>query len=203
MQIFRKIFLPIIIACCVTVASAQKTVADFRLKNTANKWVSLKNYPFAKGFVVVFICNHCPFVSRYTERLNSLHKKYSALGVPLLAINSTDELIFREETFLKMVQTAKNRQYNFPYLRDNTQSAGKNFGANKTPHAFVVWKENNNLTIKYNGSLDDNGGEPSKVRHAYIDDALDSLLAGKPVATPTTNSIGCEIQYRPNPKVFL
>ena len=178
---------------------AQKIVSDFHLKSTDNKWVSLKKYPSAKGFVIVFICNHCPFANRYTERLNALNKKYSPLGIPLIAINSSDTLIFRDESYAKMVDAAKKKNYSFPYLCDNLQTVGRNFAANKTPHAFVIWKEKNGWTVEYNGSLDDNGAEPSKVGHAYIDEAVNNLLAGKKITTPATNSIGCEIHYRYNP----
>ena len=178
------------------VSNGQKTVSDFHLKSTDNKWISLKKYPTAKGFIVVFICNHCPFVSRYAERLNMLNKKFGPLGIPLIAINSSDTLIFGDETFDKMIAYSKKKKYTFPYLCDKNQSVGRNFGANKTPHAFVIWKQKSNWVIEYSGSLDDNGAESSKVTHAYISEAVENLLAGKKVSIPATNSIGCEIHYR-------
>ena len=196
MIIKSSILLALIFVLIGITTNAQKTVSDFRLKSTDNKWVSLKKYPDAKGFIILFICNHCPFVSRYTDRLNALNKKYAPLGVPLLAINSSDTLIFGDETFAKMIAYARKKKYTFPYLCDKNQSVGKNFAANKTPHAFIIWKENSKWTIEYNGSLDDNGAEPSKVTHAYISEAVENLLAGKKVSTPATNSIGCEIHYR-------
>lgn len=199
LKIINKALFPVILIFIGLTTNAQKTVSDFRLKNTDRKWVSLKKYPEAKGFIIVFICNHCPFANRYTERLNALNNKYTPLGVPLIAVNSSDTLIFREETFSKMVESAKKKKYNFPYLYDNMQSVGKDFAANKTPHAFVIWKEKNGWTIEYNGSLDDNGAEPSKVIHAYIDESVNNLLEGKKVNSPATNTIGCEIHYRNNP----
>lgn len=196
MKIIYRILFPVIFVFVGITTSAQKTVSDFRLKSTVNKWVSLKKYPRAKGFVVVFICNHCPFANRYTDRLNALNKKYAPLGVPLIAVNSSDTLIFRDETFAKMVELAKKKKYTFPYLYDNKQLVGKDFAANRTPHAFVIWKEKNRWAIKYNGSLDDNGANPSKVTHAFINEAVESLLSGKKVNSSVTNSIGCEIHYR-------
>ena len=196
MNIKSSILFPVIFVLIGITTNAQKTVSDFRLKSTDKKWVSLKKYPAAKGFIVVFICNHCPFVSRYADRLNALNKKYAPLGIPLIAVNSSDTLIFGDETFAKMTEYAKKKKYSFPYLCDKNQSVGKNFSANKTPHAFVIWKENSSWTIEYSGSLDDNGAEPSKVIHAYISDAVENLLAGKKVSIPATNSIGCEIHYR-------
>lgn len=184
------------ISLCGFEISHPKMVADFKLKNTDGQWISLKNYPHAKGFIIVFTCNHCPFAKQYPERLNALSKKYKVLGIPLLAISSTDTLIYAEDTHDKMIETALKNHYNFPYLQDNTQSVGKKFGAQKTPHAFVIWKENNLWSIKYNGAIDDNGGEPNKVIHDYISEAVNSLLEGKKVAVAETKSIGCQIHYR-------
>lgn len=196
MNIKSKIILPLIFVFIGITTNAQKTVSDFRLKSTDKKWVSLKNFPDAKGFIIVFICNHCPFVSRYADRLNALNKKYSSLGIPLIAVNSSDTLIFGAETFAKMTEYAKKKKYTFPYLCDKNQIVGKNFAANKTPHAFVIWKEKSSWVIEYSGALDDNGAEPLKVIHPYINEAIENLLAGKKVAIPITNSIGCEIHYR-------
>ena len=196
MNIKSSILLTVIIVLISIKTNAQKSVSDFRLKNIDNKWESLKNYPNAKGFIIVFICNRCPFVGRYADRLNALNKKYAPLGIPLLAINSSDTLIFADETFEKMIKYAKEKKYTFPYLCDESQSVGRNFSAKKTPHAFVIWKEKSDWVIEYSGSLDDNGAESSKITHAYISEAIDNLLVGKKVTIPTTNSIGCEIHYR-------
>ena len=196
MNIKKSILLPVIFVLIGITANAQKTVSDFSLKSTDNKWESLAEYPDAKGFIIVFICNHCPFVGRYADRLNALNKKYAPLGIPLLAINSIDTLIFADETFAKMIDYAKEKKYTFPYLCDENQSVARNFSAKKTPHAFVIWKEKSDWVIEYNGSLDDNGAESSKITHAYISEAIDNLLVGNKVTIPTTNSIGCEIHYR-------
>ena len=196
MNIKKSILLPVIFVFIGITANAQKTVSDFSLKSTDNKWESLAEYPDAKGFIIVFICNHCPFVGRYADRLNALNKKYAPLGIPLLAINSIDTLIFADETFAKMIDYAKEKKYTFPYLCDENQSVARNFSAKKTPHAFVIWKEKSDWVIEYNGSLDDNGAESSKITHAYISEAIDNLLVGNKVTIPATNSIGCEIHYR-------
>ena len=176
--------------------SQPKTVDDFKLKNTDGQWVSLNNYPDAKGFIIVFTCNHCPFAKQYPQRLNALSNKYKALGIPLLAISSTDTLMYAEDTYDKMIEIAKQNHFDFPYLQDNTQSVGKKFGAQKTPHAFVIWKENTLWKIKYSGAIDDNGGEPNNVIHDYVSEAVNSLLDGKKVAITETKSIGCQIHYR-------
>ena len=171
-------------------------VSNFSLRNIDGKNLALKDYADAKGFIVIFTCNHCPFAKLYTKRLNELNTKYKALGVPLLAINSMDTLIYEDETFEKMQQRSKSQKFNFPYLYDNMQIVGKEFGANHTPHAYVIWKRNNQWTIEYSGAIDDNGAEPTKVTNAFVANAADELLQGKAVSIAETKSIGCAIFYR-------
>ena len=92
------------------------TVNDFSLRNINNKNVSLYDFKNAKGFIIVFTCNHCPFAKLYPERLNMLNEKYKSLHVPLIAINSTDSLVYEEETFAEMVKKVKEKGFNFPLI---------------------------------------------------------------------------------------
>lgn len=173
-----------------------QTVEDFSLLNIDGKQVSFSNYPDAKGFIIVFTCNHCPFAKLYPKRLNALTDKYKKLGVPLIAISSTDTVAFEEDSYANMVAKAKKEEFKYPYLYDNTQAVAKQFKADKTPHAFVIWKENNKWVVKYNGAIDDNGMEPKKVENQYIVQAVDALLNQKDIAVPSTRSIGCQIHFR-------
>lgn len=175
---------------------AQKTVNDFRLLNVDGKNYSLKNYPSAKGFIIIFTSNHCPFAKLYPPRLNALHTKYKKVNVPLIAISSTDTIQYAEDSYFKMKQKAKLEHFNFPYLYDASQAVAINFNAERTPHAFVIWKENNLWVIKYNGAIDDNGANPTKVEQRFIENAVDALLIGKEVALKETKSVGCEIHIR-------
>lgn len=198
-MIYRCLSLLLLIVLLTTsgfTGSSEKTVADFRLKNTDGKFVSLNSYPQAKGFIIVFTCNHCPFAKLYPPRLNELNKKYSASGVPLIAISSTDTIVYEEDTYPEMVKKAKKEHFNFPYLFDEQQSVAKAFAAQKTPHAFVIWKENGNFVVKYSGAIDDNGAQPTKVKNRYVANAVDALLSGKEVTTKETKSIGCQIHFR-------
>jgi len=95
-----------------------------------------------------------------------------------------------------MQEKAKSAAFIFPYLQDNLQSVAKDFNADHTPHAFVIWKENNQWIIKYTGAIDDNGAEDDKVKNHYLTNAVDDLLAGKKVHEPETRSIGCAVFYR-------
>ncbi len=169
---------------------------DFRLKNVDGKYVSLKDYPDAKGFIIIFTCNHCPFAKLYPPRFNDINTRYKKLGVPLIAISSSDTIIYSDDSYPKMVRKAKAGKYNFPYLYDNLQTVARNYDAQKTPHAYVIWKENGKWVVKYNGGIDDNGKHPELVTKHYLTDALDALLAGKEVALKETKSIGCKISFR-------
>jgi len=171
-------------------------VIDFKLKNVDGSYVSLSDYPDAKGFIIIFTCNHCPFAKLYPARLNELNLKYKKMGIPLLAISSTDTIAYEEDTYIKMVEKSNNESFNFPYLYDSQQLVAKNFNAQKTPHAYVIWKEKGIWKIKYQGAIDDNGAEPEKVENNYISRALDQLLNEKEVEIKETKSIGCQIHFR-------
>ena len=172
-----------------------KSIPDFSLLNIDSTRISFKTYPNAKGFIIVFTCNHCPFAKLYPERLNALNLKYSSLGVPLMAINSMDTAVYEEESFELMRTKAMREKTNFPYLYDASQIVGKSFGADHTPHAFVLWKENGEYIIKYSGAIDDNGEHPV-LAISYIENALTELLANKTISNAETASFGCRIYYR-------
>jgi peroxiredoxin len=172
-----------------------KVVENFVLKNTENKYISLLDFKQAKGFIVIFTCNHCPFAKLYKKRLNDLNSKYSKLGVPLIAINPMDSLIYEDECLSDMKKVAKAGKYNFNYLQDASQNVANMFGASHTPQAFVIWKEDDLWIIKYSGAIDDNGEHPEKA-NSFIANAVNELLANSIVSTPETKSFGCSIYYR-------
>ena len=172
------------------------TVPGFALKNVDGKMVSLADYQQAKGFIIVFTCNHCPFARLYTQRLNDLARQYGPKGFVLLAVNSSDNVLLQGESFGKMVEQARSQHYSFPYLQDAEQTVARSFGANRTPQAFVLLKENGKLVIKYEGAVDDNGAEAAQVAHHYLADALNNLLNSKPVAVTDTKAVGCAIKFK-------
>ena len=178
-----------------SIAHIGKTVNDFSLRNINNKNVSLNDFKNAKGFIIVFTCNHCPFAKLYSERFNALNSKYQPSGVPLLAINSMDTAMYDDESFELMQQKASIVKFNFPYLYDALQTVGKSFNAEHTPQAFVIWKENNIWVIKYSGAIDDNGEHP-ELATTYIANAVEQLLHNKSVTKAETKSFGCKIFYR-------
>lgn len=189
------VIIPIIFGFLLNMGDPSKTIQDFSLKNVDNKTISTKAFPDAKGFIVVFICNECPFAKLYSKRLNELSTKYKALDVPLLAINSMDTLLYEDESFKDMQLKAKDDKFKFPYLHDVDQLVAKNFNAEHTPSAFIIWKVQNRWVIKYKGAIDDNGQNPF-IATPYVANNVDALLKNLPVILNETLSFGCRIFYR-------
>jgi len=171
------------------------TLANYKLRNTNGEWFSINDLNGAKGVILIFTCNHCPFAKLYTQRLNELHQNFSKLGVPILAINPMDTLVYDDERFALMKTKSEQEGFLFPYLQDNLQLLARSFNAQHTPQAFVLWKVDDHWEIEYQGAIDDNGAEPEKAK-SYIADAVSALLSGKDVKLKKTDSFGCRIYYR-------
>lgn len=169
---------------------------DFSLKNVDGKMVSMADYKDAKGFIIVFTCNHCPYAKAYEDRIIALNAKYASLGYPVIAINPNDPTQVKEDSYENMQARAKAKNYTFPYVIDESQKIARAYGAAHTPHAFVLQKSGNDYLVKYIGAIDDNSDDASAVKVKYVEDAVNSLLAGKPVSTPSTKAIGCGIKWR-------
>jgi len=173
-----------------------EAVADFKLKNIDEKNVSLADYPDAKGFIVVFTCNHCPFSKMYEDRINMLNKKYAKAGYPVIAINPNDAAQYPDDNFENMQKRAKEKKFSFPYLYDESQATARAFGATKTPDVFVVKKEDGKLILKYTGAIDDNTESAKAAKVKYVENAVDALLSGKAVETTQTKAVGCGIKWK-------
>jgi len=169
---------------------------DFKLKNVDDKMVSMADYPNAKGVIVVFTCNHCPFAKAYEDRIIALDNKYRPMNYPVIAINPNDRDAVAEDNYATMQERAKAKNYPFPYLVDATQEIAKTYGATRTPHVFVLQKSGNDYIVKYIGAIDDNSDDPKAVKEKYVEEAVDALLAGKPVTTDNTKAIGCGIKWK-------
>lgn len=168
--------------------------ADFKLRNVDGKFVSLSDYPDAKGFTVIFTCNHCPYAIAYQDRIIDLDKKYKPLGYPVIAINPNDPEINPDDSYDKMIERAKEKGFTFPYLFDETQEVYPKFGAKRTPHVYVVQKNGKDLVVRYIGAIDDNYQDASQVTAPYLANALDALLAGRAPEPDFTKAIGCSIK---------
>lgn len=172
------------------------SVNDFRLKNVDGKMIALSDYKLAKGAIVIFDCNTCPYSKAYNDRIIGLHKKYAAKGFPVITINANDPQISPGDAYEEMVAQAKKKNYDFPYLVDETQTVARAFGATNTPHVFVLQKTGNDFKVAYIGTIDNNSRNASAATKKYVEDAVDALLGGQPIANPTTKAIGCTIKWK-------
>ncbi len=171
--------------------------SDFKLKNVDGKHVSLTDFPGAKGFVVVFTCNNCPYAVAYQDRLISLDKKYKAKGYPVIAINPNDPEVEPGDSYEAMVKRAKEKNYTFPYLYDESHQVYKKYGATNTPHIYVLQKSSGgDLVVKYIGTIDDNYQDAGAVQKPYLDNAIEALLSNKEPSPSSTKAIGCSIKAK-------
>ena len=171
-------------------------VADFKLKNVDGKMVALSDYTAAKGAIIIFDCNTCPYSRAYNERIIGLNKKYSAKGFPVIAINPNDPQMSPGDSYEENVSRAKEKKYDFPYLMDESQVVARSFGATNTPHVFVLQKNGSDFKVAYIGTIDNNSRDASSASKKYVEDAVDALLAGQAVSTKTTKAIGCGIKWK-------
>jgi peroxiredoxin len=164
---------------------------DFDLPGVDGKHHSLASFANKPVLVVIFSCNHCPYVKAYEDRMVSIQADYMARGVQLVAINSNDEKAYPEDSFPEMVHRASQKKFNFPYLRDEPQKAVEAYGAVCTPHVFVF---DNKRVLRYRGRIDDSK-DPSAVTSPDLRNALDDLLKGGEVRVPDTRPFGCSIKW--------
>ncbi len=171
-------------------------VADFKLKNVDGKMVALSDYTAAKGAIVIFDCNTCPYSRAYNDRIIGLNKKYAEKGFPVIAINPNDPQMSPGDSYEEMVSRAKQKKYDFPYLMDESQVVARSFGATNTPHVFVLQKTGSDFKVAYIGTIDNNSRDASSATKKYVEDAVDALLAGQAVPTQNTKAIGCSIKWK-------
>jgi peroxiredoxin len=168
------------------------------LRATDGRMVKSADFASAKALVVVFSCNHCPYVQAYEDRMIEFQRDYLPRGVTLVAINSNETVNYPDDDFDGMVRRAAQKKFNFPYLRDESQEVAALFDATHTPEFFVFGplpgKEG--LRLQYRGKMDDNHKEPTAVKRRYLQEAVEAVLAGTPVPEPETHSIGCTIKWK-------
>ncbi len=160
------------------------------LKGVDGKLYASEDFP-SEILIIVFSCNHCPYVQAYEDRMITLQRDYE--GALLVAVNSNDIENYPEDSFDRMVERARQKGFNFPYLRDEDQSVADLFGATHTPQFFVFDRERK---LRYCGKMDDNWKEPHLVKETFLRDALNALLRKKEVRVPETFSIGCTIKWK-------
>ncbi|WP_298761610.1 thioredoxin family protein [uncultured Psychroserpens sp.] len=167
---------------------------DFKLENIDGKMVSMADFKDAKGFIVVFTCNTCPYAVAYEDRVEALNKKYADKGYPVIAIMPNNTDVKPGDNMAAMKARAKAKGFTFPYLMDKGQKIYPQYGATKTPHVYVLEKTKKGPQVKYIGAIDDNYKDASAVTKTYVEDAVDALLVGKEVPEAKTRAIGCSIK---------
>lgn len=179
-----------------TVSDVGDIAPNFNLKNVDGTKISFDSYPEAKGFIVIFSCNHCPYVIAYEDRMIALHNTYAAKGYPVIAINSNDPEVVPGDSFEEMQKRAKEKNFPFAYVVDKKQKVYPKYGATRTPHVFIVNKEEEGNVVRYIGAIDNNYEDASAVTEKYVENALQELLAGKEVSVSKTVAIGCTIKTK-------
>ncbi len=169
---------------------------DFKLKNVDGKMVAMSDFKEAKGIILIFTCNTCPYSKIYEDRIVALDKKYANQGYPVVAINPNDPVRQPGDTFELMQERAKDKGFTFPYLVDNTQNIAKTYGATRTPHVFLLSKEASKFKVAYIGAIDNNHKSANDASELYVEDAVEALKAGKTVDKAFTKAIGCSIKWR-------
>ncbi|MBL7906292.1 MAG: thioredoxin family protein [Bacteroidales bacterium] len=167
---------------------------DFKLKNVDGNYVSFSDFPEAKGFVVIFTCNHCPFSIAYEDRIIALDNKYKSKGYPVIAINPNDPAIVPADGFKEMKARADEKSFTFPYLFDEGQKIFPLYGATRTPHVFLVTKKGKENIVAYIGAIDDNSQDEGAVKNAYLENAIKALLENRTPSPEFTKAIGCTIK---------
>ncbi|GMV94300.1 MAG: thioredoxin family protein [Candidatus Hydrogenedentota bacterium] len=167
---------------------------DFRLPDTGGKMVSLGDFAGSKALLVMFICNHCPYVKHVADELAKLGKEYQGKGVGVVAISSNDVTTHPDDSPQKMAEEARTRGYTFPYLYDESQEVAKAYSAACTPDFFLFDADRK---LVYRGQLDDSRpGNNAPVTGADLRAALDCTLEGKPVSGNQRPSMGCNIKWK-------
>lgn len=165
---------------------------DFSLPAVDGKTYSRASFAAKPALVIVFSCNHCPYVQAYEDRLIAIQRDYADRGAQVVAINSNDDRNYPEDSFEEMTKRAKRKGFNFPYLRDASQAVARAYRATHTPQLFVF---DRHRRLSYTGKIDDNWQQPQAAKAHYLRDAIEAVLRDSSPAVPTTHAIGCTIKW--------
>ncbi|MCW3119343.1 MAG: resA 8 [Chitinophagaceae bacterium] len=175
-----------------------KAAPFIKLKNFDNRIVSFNDYPTAKGFIIIFISNTCPYSKAYEQRIIDLNKKYAPLEFPVIAVNSNDPEVSPGDSFIKMQEHAKAKHYGFAYLSDEKQVVADLYGARSTPHVFIISKKDSDYTVEYTGAIDNDTQNKNPHKIKYAEEALSAILNNQKPAITVTKAISCSISRKKN-----
>lgn len=174
---------------------------DFNLLGTDGVHHQLRDFRNARALVIVFMCNHCPYVKAVRERINQLAAEGSEVGVQVIGINSNDSIRYPDDSFEAMQIEVQEQKYVFPYLWDETQEVARAYGAVCTPDFYVYKNETAHkdpvcFVLKYRGRLDDSWKDEGAVRQCDLRNAIDEILAGREPGSDQIPSMGCSIKWK-------
>ncbi len=164
----------------------------FSLPGVDGKTYRLEDFSSAKTLCVIFMCNHCPYVKATIDRIIAIQRDYAGKGATIVGINANETVNHPEDSFDQMVRWAKEKSFNFPYLRDDSQDTARAYGAERTPHIFLFDAQRK---LRYTGAIDDNTKEPANVKRQYLREAIDALLTGQPIKEAETPAMGCTVKW--------
>ena len=174
------------------------SIGDYATKinllNVDGNMVSYDDYPDAKGFIVIFTCNTCPYAVASEDRIIALDAEFKDQGYPVIAINPNNPEVQPDDTYELMQAKAKEKGFTFPYLFDKTNTVYAVYGATKTPHVYLLEKTKKGRAVRYIGAIDDNVRTASAVKDRFLANAVNELLAGKEVSVKETKAIGCSVK---------
>lgn len=165
----------------------------FALPGVDGKQHTLEEYADRQALVVIFSCNHCPYVRAWEDRMVQIQADYADRGVQLVAINPNDTVKYPADSMEAMIQRAQEKGFNFPYLQDETQAIARAYGAERTPEVFLFDQQR---ILCYHGAIDDNYDNPAAVKQHYLRDALEAVLNGKTVLISETPPVGCTVKWK-------
>lgn len=170
--------------------------SDFSLRNVDDTLISLSDYNDAKGYILIFSCNTCPFVVAYEDRMIDLHTTYAKKGFPVIAINPNDPEVSPGDSFEQMKVRALEKEFPFAYVFDEKQEIFPKYGATRTPHVYLLEKTKRGNVVRYIGAIDDNYKDENKVKEKFLETAIQALIDNKAVPLETTKAIGCTIKKK-------
>jgi len=174
-------------------AEAGARCPEFRLPAVDGKTYARDDFAEAPVLVIMFICNHCPYVRAVEDRLIALGREYGPKGVQFVGVCSNDAITYPDDAFDKLAERWRDKSYGFPYLHDDSQEVARAFGAVCTPDIYVYDRDRQ---LAYRGRIDDSWKEPAKVTRRELAEALDALLAGRRPAAEQKPTLGCSIKWR-------
>ncbi|MFO1349456.1 MAG: thioredoxin family protein [Gammaproteobacteria bacterium] len=177
----------------MTVLKQGDAAPAFTLLGIDDHHHSLAHHADKNAIVIIFNCNHCPFVRAWEDRMIQIQQDYRNRGVQLIAISANDAIHYPSDSFLNMKLRAKDKKFNFLYLHDATQQTARSYGAERTPEVFAFDKYQR---LRYHGAIDDNYEDPGAVRKPYLRDALEAILTGQNPTVSETQPVGCTIKWK-------